>query len=82
MERYTIRILYRDRENPGRFVGVMETGGIPGKKGFIGLSVLWKVLLHAIDARAGSEPESPAGILAKGGGRIEEIFRLLREKDL
>ncbi len=24
MERYTIRILYRDRENPGKLVGVVE----------------------------------------------------------
>ena len=82
MERYTIRILYRDRENPGRFVGVLERDRIPGKRGFVGLSGLWKVLLHAIDDRAGSEPESPAGNPATGEGRMEEIFRLLREKDL
>lgn len=44
MERYTIRILYRDRENPGRFVGLVESDGDEGGRGFVNKEGLWKIL--------------------------------------
>jgi len=35
MERYTVRILYRDRENPGKLVGLVEAIGDPVRRGVL-----------------------------------------------
>lgn len=44
MERYTIRILYRDTENPGKIVGVVEADGAAGKKGFVDVYGLLQIM--------------------------------------
>ena len=36
MERYKIRILYRDRENPGNVAGTVEGNGDGVQRGFVG----------------------------------------------
>lgn len=44
MGRFSIRILYRDRNNPGKFVGVVERQGEEAKRGFVSMEELWKIL--------------------------------------
>lgn len=80
MERYSIRILYRDRNNPGKFVGVVERHGEDSKQGFVSMEGLWKIL-------DSFEPDSDRGKvvpLERGGRRSREelidLFRSLREE--
>lgn len=44
MESYTIRILYRNTDNPRKFVGVVEADGVAGKRGFVDLQGLQHIL--------------------------------------
>ena len=40
MERFSIRILYRDGNDPGKFVGVVERQGEEAKRGFVNMEEL------------------------------------------
>lgn len=44
MERFSIRILYRDGNDPGKFVGVVERQGEEAKRGFVNMEELWNIL--------------------------------------
>ena len=80
MERFSIRILYRDRNNPGKFVGVLERHGEEAKRGFVSMEELWKIL-------DSYEPEPDRGkvVSLEGEGRrpreeLIDLFRRLREE--
>jgi hypothetical protein len=77
MERYTIRILYRNRENPRKIVGVVEEEGGSATRGFVRMEGLWRIL-------ESPDPESGRGEAVSSGERgyrsqLIDLFRSLRE---
>ncbi len=58
MERYTIRILYRDAGKTGKFVGVVEADGIAGKRGFVNKRGLLHILTEMVGAEGGENDDS------------------------
>lgn len=80
MERFSIRILYRDRDNPGKFVGVVERNGEGAKRGFVSMEGLWRIL-NSPDRGPDRGNESASG---EGRRRSREelidMFRSLREE--
>ncbi len=80
MERFSIRILYRDRDNPGKFVGVVERNGDEAKRGFVSMEGLWRIL-NSLDRG----PDRGSKISSGMGGRrsrdeLIDLFRSLREE--
>ncbi len=43
-ERYTIRILYRSKEDPAKLVGLVEEAWVAERRGFVGMAGLWRIL--------------------------------------
>lgn len=80
MERFSIRILYRDMRNPGKLVGVLERNGEEAKRGFVSMEGLWRIL-NSPDRGSGGGKEISSG---EGGRRSREelidLFRSLREE--
>ena len=79
MERYTIRILYRNRETPEKFVGVVEGTGDTVTRGFVSMEGLWRILNSP---GPGSSREKPVSSKERGQRSREELidlFRSLRE---
>jgi hypothetical protein len=80
MERYTIRILYRDRNNPRKFVGVVEEPGATVKRGFVSMDGLWRILKTPTP---GSGREKAASFGEERDSFREDLldlFRSLREE--
>jgi hypothetical protein len=80
MAKFSIRILYRDRNNPGKFVGVLEKQGEETKRGFVSMEELWKIL-------DSYEPESDRGNVVfleskrrRPREELIDLFRKLREE--
>lgn len=79
MERYTIRILYRNRETPEKFVGVVEGTGDTVARGFVSMEGLWRIL-NSPGPRSGREK----AVSSKERGQrsreeMIDLFRSLRE---
>jgi hypothetical protein len=80
MERYIIRILYRDSNNPGKLVGMVEEPGATVKRGFVSMDGLWRILKTP-------NPESGRKKAASSGEEWDssredllDLFRSLREE--
>jgi hypothetical protein len=80
MERYTIRILYRNRETPEKFVGVVEGTGDTVTRGFVSREGLWRILNPSVP-ESGREKAVPS---RERGQRSREelidLFESLREE--
>jgi len=57
MENYVVRIYHHKKNNPEKFIGVVEKIGDEGKKAFTNLEELWKILNPS---RAGSSQRAEA----------------------
>ncbi len=79
MESYMIRILYRNRDNPEKFVGVVKGTEDTITRGFVSMKGLWRILnapSPGQDTERGTSPE------AEGRRTREELldmFWSLRE---
>ena len=80
MERYTIRILYRDRENPEKIVGVVEGDGGGGRRGFVGKEGLWRILRFPDREVSPGQNISPRPGEDRGSGYVKEIFQIMSEE--
>lgn len=80
MERYIIRILYRDTNNPGKLVGVVEEPGDTVKRGFVSMDGLWRIL-KTPNAVSGRRKAASYGE-GRGSSREDllDLFRSLREE--
>jgi hypothetical protein len=79
MERYTIRILYRNRETPEKFVGVVEGTGDTVTRGFVNMEGLWRILKSP-----GPGPGREKAVSSRERGQrsreeLIDLFRSLRE---
>lgn len=80
MERYSIRIVYRNRENPAKLVGLVEGEGIAERRGFVGMEGLWRILSttdSGTDRERGGIPEEGSRSRA---GTLADLFSVLREE--
>lgn len=80
MERYTVRILYRDTEIPGKFVGVVEADGVAGKRGFVGLSGLMNILAQMVGEHDRKRNDSVPDRNVSAGRRAAEAFCAVRDE--
>ena len=79
MERFTIRILYRNREAPEKFVGVVEGTGDTVARGFVNMEGLWRIL-NAPGPGAGREKAVPSRDRGqRSREELIDLFRSLRE---
>jgi hypothetical protein len=80
MERYIIHILYRDRNNPGKLLGVVEEPGDKVKRGFVSMDGLWRILRTPVSG-PGRRQDASFGE-GRDGSREEllDLFRRLREE--
>ena len=80
MARYTVRILYRNEDDPAKLVGVVEEEGIDGRKGFTGIRGLWRILASAEsgkDRRVQGFPREAGRIRPE---TVVDLFSVLREE--
>lgn len=71
MESYTIRILYRNRDNPEKFVGVVEGTQGTIARGFVSMKGLWRILNAP---REGRDRENAVSPDAEGRCTREEVL--------
>ena len=80
MGRFSIRILYRDRHNPGKFVGILEKQGEEAKRGFVSMEELWKILdSYELELDPG-KVVSLEGKRRRPREELVDLFRKLREE--
>jgi len=80
MERYTIRILYRNRNNPEKLVGVVEGTGDTITRGFVSMSGLWKILNATVPGQVKKKDVSPGAEGHRSREELTELFWSLRER--
>jgi hypothetical protein len=80
MERYTIRILYRNRETPEKFVGVVEGTGDTVTRGFVSMEGLWRILNSHGPGSSGEEAVSSGEKEHRSREELIELFWSLRER--
>lgn len=80
MEKYTIRILYRDRNNPEKFVGVVE--GVEDKitHGFVSMKGLWRILNSPVSSQGKGKIVSTDKEEPRSREELIDLFCGLREK--
>ena len=80
MERYSIRILYRNRETPEKFVGVVEGTGDTVTRGFVSMEGLWRIL-NSPGSGSGRGKAVPSREREyRSRGELIDLFRSLREE--
>jgi hypothetical protein len=80
MERYTIRILYRNRENPAKLVGLLEEEGIAEKRGFVSMEGLWRILNTMDSGKGRGRSGSPRESGRTCAENMVDLVSLLREE--
>jgi len=79
MERYTIRILYRNKETPEKFVGVVEGAGDTVTRGFVSMEGLWRILNSPGQGSGREKADSPMEREHRSREELIEMFWSLRE---
>ncbi len=79
MERYTIRILYRNRETPEKFVGVVEGTGDTVTRGFVSMEGLWRILNSPGPGSGREKAASSREGEHRSREELIDLFRSLRE---
>jgi len=79
MERYTIRILYRNRETPEKFVGVVEGMGDTVTRGFVNMQGLWRILNSPGSGSGREKVVSSREGEHRSREELIDLFRSLRE---
>lgn len=80
MERYTIRILYRNKESPEKLVGIVEGTGGTVTRGFVSMEGLWRIL-NSPGSGSGREKAGSSGEVGHSSrGELIDLFRSLRDE--
>ena len=80
MESYTIRILYRSRDNPEKFVGVVEGTGDTIARGFVSMKGLWRILNTPRPGRNREKAAFPEAEDRRTSEEMLDMFWSLRER--
>jgi hypothetical protein len=80
MERYTIRILYRNRKTPEKFVGVVEGTGDTVTRGFVNMEGLWRILNSPASGSGGEKAVSSRERGRRSRGELIDLFWSLHEE--
>lgn len=78
---FTVRILYRDKESPGRFMGVVEQEAVVGQRGFVNKAELWRILDSAGRAPGSRGKRSSACGAGHPPSAVLDLIRHLREEE-
>lgn len=79
MESYTIRILYRNGDNPEKFIGVVEGTKDTATRGFVGMRGLWRILNTPRPGRDTEHADSPEADGRRSREELLDLFWSLRE---
>ena len=79
MESYTIRILYRNRDNPEKFVGVVEGTQDTSTRGFVSMRGLWRILNTPRPGWDMEKVDSPEADGRRSRKELLDLFWSIRE---
>lgn len=79
METYMIRILYRNRDNPEKFIGVVEGTKDTPTRGFVSMQGLWKILNTPRPGWDTEKADSPEVDGRRSREEMLDLFWSLRE---
>lgn len=79
MESYMIRILYRNGDNPEKFVGVVEGTQGTIARGFVSMKGLWRILNASREDREREKDVSPEMEGTRTREELLDMFWSLRE---
>ena len=79
MESYRIRILYRNRDNPEKFIGVVEGTQDRSTRGFVSMRGLWRILNPPRPGWATEKADAPEADGRRSREELLDLFWSLRE---